>query len=134
MAAEPEASREFIRWATSPETIRLLAEHAPDGWSDPAVIGAATRTSHFEIPELRDAAEPYLDIVFDELNAADPNNPGTTPRPGLPGVQYVGIPEFQTVGTACTTELAAGATGSISINEALDNCQAIAQEVTDANE
>ena len=126
---EPEASWEFIRWATSPETIRLIAENAPDGWSDPGVVGAATRSSHFDIPEFREATEPYGDIIFDELNAADPNNPGTTPRPGLPGVQYVGIPEFQQVATDCTTELAA-AEGTISIDEALDNCQAIASEVT----
>ena len=126
----PDAGWEFIRWATSPDTIRLMADIAPDGWNDPAVIGAATRTSHFDIPQFREATEPYRDIVLAELNAADPNNPGTTPRPGQPGVQYVGIPEFQAVGTYCTTELSASAAGTITIDEALDNCQAIAQEVT----
>jgi len=32
------------------------------------------------------------------MAAAPIDNPGTTKRPGVPGVQYVGIPEFQDVG------------------------------------
>ena len=129
-AQSPEAGGEFIRWATSPDTIQLLAEHSPDGWSDPAVIGAATRTSHFDIPELRAAAEPYGDIVLDELNAADPNNPGTTQRPGTPGIQYVGIPEFQQIATDCTVEFSAAVQGSITIDQALNTCQVTASEVS----
>ena len=38
------------------------------------------------------------------MKAAPINNPGTTKRPGLPGVQYVGIPEFQDVGNQCTEQ------------------------------
>ena len=121
---EPDAGWEFIRWATSPNTIQLMAEQAPDGWNEPAVINAASRASHFELPAFQAATEPYGDIIFDELN-----NPGTTPRPGLPGVQYVGIPEFQQVGTDCTTELVAAVEGWITVDEALDNCQAIAEAV-----
>ena len=131
-ARSPDAGWEFTRWATSPETIELLAEHAPGGWGDPAVVGAATRSQHFEIPEFREATEPYRDIVLDEFNAADPNNPGTTPRPGLPGVQYVGVPEFQQVASHCSAEFATAVEGWITIDEALDTCQAIAQEVADA--
>ena len=126
----PDAGWEFIRWATSPDTIQVMAEQAPGGWTDPAVVGAATRNSHFDIPAFAEATEPYIDIVFDELNAADPNNPGTTPRPGLPGVQYVGIPEFQQVATDCSTELSAAVNGSIAVDEALNTCQDIASEVT----
>ena len=125
-----DAGWEFIRWATSPETIALIAEHALDGWNDPAVVGAATRTSHFDIPEFREATEPYGDIVFDELTAANPNNPGTTPRPGLPGVQYVGYPQFPQVATDCTVELSAAVTGTITIDQALNTCQVIATEVS----
>ena len=132
-ALEADASWEFIRWATSPDIVRLMAEHAPGGWSDPAVIGAATRSSHFDIPEFREATEPYGDIVFAELTAADPNNPSTKPRPGTSGIQYVGIPEFQNIGTSCTIEFSDAVTGTISIDEALDNCQAIAQGVAVAD-
>ena len=56
--------------------------------------------------------------------------PGLTPRPGLPGVQYVGVPEFQDVGTQCTTQLAEVLAGNISIDEGLDLCQEIASAVS----
>ena len=128
---DPQASWEFIRWATSPRTIELIAEHAPDGWNDPAVIGAATRNSHFDIPELKAATQAYGDIVLAELTAADPNNPSTTPRPGTPGIQYVGIPEFQQVGNDCSAEFSSAVEGAISVDAALDNCQAIALEASD---
>ena len=132
VADVPDAAQEFALWATSPDTIELMAELAPNGWNDPAVIGAATRSSHFEIPEFQEATDPYGDIVFAELTAADPDNPGTTPRPGTSGIQYVGIPEFQDAATECSVEFATAVEGWITIDEALDNCQAIAQEIADA--
>ena len=44
--------------------------------------------------------------------------------------RYVGIPEFQDIGTRCTTEFSAAIAGSISVDEALDRCQEIASEVS----
>ena len=68
--------------------------------------------------------------MLEQILLADPNNPGLTPRPGLPGVQYVGIPEFQDIGTRCTQEISAAIAGQQSVDAALDNCQAIASEVS----
>ena len=62
--------------------------------------------------------------------AAPIDNPGTTPRPGLPGVQYVGVPEFQDVGTRCTELFSAAIAGSMSVEDALADCQVIASEVS----
>ena len=62
--------------------------------------------------------------------AAPIDNPGTTPRPGLPGVQYVGVPEFQDVGTRCTELFSAAIAGSMSVEDALADCQIIASEVS----
>ena len=69
-------------------------------------------------------------MAVEELLAADPSNPGTTPRPGLPGVQYVGIPEFQDIGTRCTLEISAAIAGTITVDQALDTCQTIAAEIS----
>ena len=60
--------------------------------------------------------------------AAPIDNPGTTPRPGLPGVQYVGVPEFQDTGARCTEQFSAAIAGSISVDDALAACQEIASE------
>jgi sorbitol/mannitol transport system substrate-binding protein len=57
-------------------------------------------------------------------------NPGTTPQPGLGGVQYVGVPEFQDVATRCTEEFSAAIAGSRSVDDALAACQVIASEVS----
>ena len=62
--------------------------------------------------------------------AAPIDNPGTTPRPGLPGVQYVGVPEFQDVGTRCTELFSAAIAGSMSVDDALADCQIIASEAS----
>jgi sorbitol/mannitol transport system substrate-binding protein len=61
--------------------------------------------------------------------AAPINNPGTTPRPGLPGVQFVGVPQFQDVGTRCTEEFSAAIAGQKSVDDALAACQEIASAV-----
>ena len=42
----------------------------------------------------RAEAAAFAQKTLDAMLAAPINNPGTKPRPGLPGVQYVGVPEF----------------------------------------
>ena len=123
----PDAAWEFMSWATSEEYIRTAGENGPGGW---AAAPPGSRTSTYALPEYQEAASTFADLVLDQINAADPNNPGTSPRPGLPGVQYVGIPEFQDIGTRCTTEFSAAIAGSISVDEALNRCQDIASEVS----
>ena len=126
-AANPEAAIEYAKWATSPEYIQLAGTTAPGGW---AAAPPGTRVSTYAIPEYQEAASSFADLTLSAIQGVDPTNPGTTPRPGLPGVQYVGIPEFQDVGTSCTTELAEVLNGSISVDEGLDRCQAIAAAVS----
>ena len=53
------------------------------------------------------------------MKAAPISNPGTTKRPGLPGVQYVGIPQFQDVGNQCTQLFSSVIAGSTSDGSAL---------------
>ena len=128
--APPLAAWDFVRWATSPDILQLIAENSTDGWRDPAIVGAAVRLSDFEIPELREATAPFIDVVFDEINATNPNNPGTTPRPGLPGVQFVSTPGFRELGDLCSAEISTAIEGQISVDDALDNCQRVAAEIS----
>ena len=128
-ASSPDvgAAVEFIKWATSPEFVRIAGEHGSRG-----LVGAlpGTRVSTFDLPGYREATEPFGTATLDSLVSADPINPGITPRPGLPGVQYVGIPEFQDVGTRCTVEVSAAIAGNITTDQALDRCQALAADVS----
>jgi sorbitol/mannitol transport system substrate-binding protein len=62
------------------------------------------------------------------MKAAPITNPGTTKRPGLPGVQYVGIPQFQDVGNRCTQLFSAVIAGSMKSSAAISQCQQIASQ------
>ena len=74
------------------------------GW---AAIPPGTRRSTYEIPEYQNAARAFAKPTIDAIESAPIDNPGTTKRPGNPGVQYVGIPQFEDVGNQCTEQFAA---------------------------
>jgi sorbitol/mannitol transport system substrate-binding protein len=57
------------------------------------------------------------------------DDPGTTKRPGLPGILYVGIPEYQDVADPCTEQLSAVIAGRLPIDSALATCENIASRV-----
>src|ERR671919_851922 len=117
---------EYISFATGPRYLEQAGERIPGGW---AAIPPGTRESTYEIPEYQEAAAAFAEPTLDAIAAAPIDNPGTTPRPGVPGVQYVGIPEFQDVGNQCTQQFSAVIAGRASIDSALENCQNIASQV-----
>jgi sorbitol/mannitol transport system substrate-binding protein len=116
---------EYISFATGPEYLKQAGTRVPGGW---AAIPPGTRESTYEIPQYEKAAAAFAEPTLDAISAAPIDNPGTTKRPGLPGVQYVGIPEFQDVGDRCTEQFSAAIAGRASIDEALENCQDIASQ------
>jgi sorbitol/mannitol transport system substrate-binding protein len=126
-ASDPDTAWEYISWATSAEYIAAAGEALPGGW---AAVPPGTRQSTYDNPNYQEAAAAFASKTYDAMLAAPVNNPGTTPRPGLPGVQFVGVPEFQDVGTRCTQEFSAAIAGSQSVDDALAACQAIASEVS----
>ncbi len=121
----PDDAWKFISWATGPDYIKEAGAKISGGW---AAIPPGTRQSTYEIPEYKEAAAAFADKTLAAMQAAPIDNPGTTPRPGLPGVQFVGVPEFQDVGNRCTEEFSAVIAGAKDEDEALANCQQIASE------
>jgi sorbitol/mannitol transport system substrate-binding protein len=115
----------YISFATGPEYLKQAGDRIPGGW---AAIPPGTRRSTYEIPEYEKAAEAFAEPTLSSISAAPIDNPGTTKRPGNPGVQYVGIPEFQDVGNRCTQQFSAVIAGRGSIDGALENCQDIASQ------
>jgi sorbitol/mannitol transport system substrate-binding protein len=116
----------YIAWATGPQYIREAGTRIVGGW---AAIPPGTRRSTYEIPDYQNAARAFAQPTLDAIEAAPVDNPGTTERPGNPGVQYVGIPRFQDVGNQCTEQFAAVIAGRSSVDSALANCQEIASRV-----
>lgn len=125
-APDKDAAWEYVKWATGPEYLVQAGENLPGGW---ATVPPGTRQSLYENPNYQEAAAAFADITLQAMQAAPISDPGLQPRPGLPGVQFVGVPQFQDVGTRCTEQFSAAIAGNVSVDDALAACQAIASEV-----
>ena len=115
----------YISFATGPQYLEQAGKLIKGGW---AALPPGTRKSTYQIPGYKKAAAAFAGPTLQAMSSAPINNPGTTKRPGLPGVQYVGVPEFQDVGNQCTQQFAAVMAGRASIDSALQNCQQIASQ------
>lgn len=112
-----ESAKKFIAWATSKEYLALVA--AKDGWAN---VPPGTRTSLYKNPEY--AKIPFAQMTLDSINAADPNHPTVDEVPYV-GVQFVAIPEFQGMATAVGQQFSAALAGTITVDQALKNAQAL---------
>ena len=66
----------------------------------------------------------HLDVYKRQaINSADPTDQTLNPRPYV-GIQYVGIPEFQAIGTQVGQTIAAVLTGKMPLDQALKSAQA----------
>ena len=122
---DPTDAWKYIAWATGPQYLAAAGTRVKGGW---AAIPPGTRISTYKIPQYKAAAKAFAGITLAAMKAAPITNPGTTKRPGLPGVQYVGIPQFQDVGNRCTQLFASVLTGSMKDTDALGQCQQIASQ------
>ena len=124
-SSDPATAWKYIAWATGPDYIKAAGTKTAGGW---AAIPPGTRNSTYRIPQYKAAAKAFASTTLAAMKAAPITNPGTTKRPGLPGVQYVGIPEFQDVGNRCTQLFSSVIAGSTKSADALSQCQRIATQ------
>jgi sorbitol/mannitol transport system substrate-binding protein len=122
---DPADGWKYIAWATGPQYLKAAGSRVKGGW---ASIPPGTRFSTYQIPQYKAAAKAFAATTLAAMKAAPITHPGTTKRPGLPGVQYVGIPQFQDVGNRCTQLFAGVIAGSIKDTSALGQCQKIASD------
>jgi sorbitol/mannitol transport system substrate-binding protein len=122
---DPGDAWKYIAWATGPQYLKAAGPRVKGGW---AAIPPGTRFSTYRIPQYKQAAKAFAATTLAAMKAAPITHPGTTKRPGLPGVQYVGIPAFQDVGNRCTQLFSAVIAGSMKDTAALSQCQQIASQ------
>ena len=122
---DPADAWKYIAWATGPQYLKAAGPRVKGGW---AAIPPGTRFSTYRIPQYKKAAKAFAPTTLAAMKAAPITHPGTTKRPGLPGVQYVGIPAFQDVGNRCTQLFSAVIAGSMKDTAALSQCQQIASQ------
>ena len=122
-----DAAIDFVKWATSKDYIKLVGENI--GWSN---VPPGSRTSTYEIPEYKEAAAAYAPITVEVMSSVNPEQPGVNPQPWV-GIQYVAIPEFQDVGNQCAQLVADYLADRTTVDDALAQCQDIAQKAGDAH-
>ena len=113
----------FMTWASSKEYEQLVGKQL--GW---ARVPAGKRASTYEIPEYKKASAAFGQPTLKAIESADPENPGVQPRPTI-GIQFVGIPEFQDLGTKVSQDIAAAMAGRGTVDDALAKGQKLAEDV-----
>ena len=118
-AKQPDAAVKFAAWATSKEYIEAVAKD--EGWSS---VPPGTRKSTYDNPEYKKA--PFAATTLQAMQSADPTNPCIKKVPYI-GIQFVGIPEFQAIGTVVGQNMAGALAGKMSLDQALKISQQAAE-------
>ena len=123
VAKDKQGSWEFMRWMTDKRFVQSVGEEF--GWNR---VPPGCRQSTYDIPEYTDAAKAYAQPTLDSINEATQENSMANPVP-YPGIQFVGIPEFQDLGTRVSQQISAAIAGQISVGDALTQSQEYADTV-----
>ncbi|HZX02949.1 sugar ABC transporter substrate-binding protein [Kribbella sp.] len=115
----------FISWASGKGYENLVGQKV--GWSN---VPAGKRASTYENPQYLKEAAAFAEPTKSAIEHADPNNPGTQPRPA-PGIQFVDIPEFPDLGTQISQDVSSAIAGKTSVDDALKHGQKLADDVAE---
>ena len=116
------AAEQFMNWATSQQYIKYDA--SKNGW---ASVPPGTRTSTYQNPSYQAAAGAFANLTLQEIDSVDIDQPGVAPQP-VPGVQYVGVPEFENFGQQVSAQITSAIDGQETVSQALTASQQIAQQ------
>ena len=117
-----DAAWQFMNWATSKQYIKYDAQK--NGW---ASVPPGTRTSTYKNPQYQKAAGDFANLTLQEIDSVNVAHPGVAPQP-VPGVQYVGIPEFENFGQQVSAELTKAIDGQETVAQFCQKSQQIAQQ------
>jgi sorbitol/mannitol transport system substrate-binding protein len=121
-----DAAWKFVSWATSKQYDSLVASKY--GW---AAVPPGSRTSLYSNPNYLKAAKAFAPITLASIDGTDPNHPTLHPVPYV-GVQYVDIPQFETLGLQVAQQIAGAIAGTESVSQALKTAQQDASQYTPA--
>jgi sorbitol/mannitol transport system substrate-binding protein len=125
-AANAGAAWKFVSWATSKDYDSLVA--AKYGW---AAVPPGTRTSLYSNASYLAAAKAFAPITIQSIDGTDPTHPTLNPVPYV-GIQYVDIPQFESLGVTVGQQIAGAIAGTESVSQALSAGQAAASQYTPA--
>jgi sorbitol/mannitol transport system substrate-binding protein len=114
---------QFMQWMTSKQYVQQVAKAY--GWNR---VPPGVRASTYQIPAYQQAAQAYATPTLAGIANANQQQDMVEPVP-YPGIQFVGIPEFQDLGTRVSQQLSAAIAGKISVADALKQSQQYALTV-----
>jgi len=124
--ANQGAAWKFVSWATSKQYDALVASKY--GW---AAVPPGTRTSLYSNPNYLSAAKAFAPITIASIDGTDPDHPTVNPVPYI-GVQYVDIPQFESLGLLVGQQIAGAIAGTETVAQALSASQSDASQYTPA--
>jgi sorbitol/mannitol transport system substrate-binding protein len=124
--ANSGAAWKFVSWATSKNYDSLVASKY--GW---AAVPPGTRTSLYSNPSYLAAAKAFAPITIASIDGTDPDHPTVNAVPYI-GIQYVDIPQFESLGVTVGQQIAGAIAGTESVSQALSAGQAAASQYTPA--
>jgi sorbitol/mannitol transport system substrate-binding protein len=124
--ADAGAAWKFVSWATSKGYDSLVG--ARYGWS---AVPPGTRTSLYNNPSYVAAAKPFAAITLASIDSVDPEHPTVNPVPYV-GIQYVDIPQFESLGLQVAQQIAGAIAGTETVSQALQTSQSDASQYTAA--
>src|SRR5260370_58416 len=116
----------LVSWATSKAYDQLVANKY--GW---AAVPPGTRTSLYNTPGYQQAAKAFASITLASIDSVNPQHPTVNPVPYV-GIQYVDIPQFETLGLTVAQQIAGAIAGTETVSQALKTSQAAAAANTPA--
>ena len=124
--ANAGAAWKYVSWATSKQYDSLVASKY--GW---AAVPPGTRTSLYSNPQYLTAAKAFAPITIASIDSTDPDHPTVNPVPYV-GIQYVDIPQFESLGVTVGQQIAGAIAGTESVSQALQASQSAASAYTPA--
>jgi sorbitol/mannitol transport system substrate-binding protein len=122
--SDQSAAWKWISWATSKQYDSLVASKY--GWS---AVPPGSRTSLYSNANYLKAAAPFANITLQSIDGTDPDHPTVNPVPYV-GVQYVDIPQFETLGMTVGQQIAGAIAGTESVSQAISAAQSEASAYT----
>jgi len=117
-----DAALAFVKWATSKNYVQTVASQL--GWGQ---VPSGVRASTYADPGYKEYAKGFSDLVLSIIQAQDPTKCCVDPVP-YKGLQFVGVPEFVTLGDSVTKELANVIAGNEKIDDALGKIDEMANQ------
>ena len=111
------AAWKWISWATSKQYDSLVASKY--GWS---AVPPGSRSSLYSNANYLKAAAPFANVTLQSIDGTDPDHPTVNPVPYV-GVQYVDIPQFETLGMTVGQQIAGAIAGTESVSQAISAAQ-----------